>query len=84
MLLPQSRCNCLISHLAENIALLHFFAPFKHSLLVKCVIVVTTILNIPLDSYLKIGHLEEEVFFQEDFPVEKDERCMLESQGELI
>lgn len=49
-----------------------------------CAIVVTTILNIPLDSYLKIGHLEENVFFREDFPVKKDERYMLQSQGELI
>ena len=29
-----------------------------------CGIVVTTILNIPLDSYLKIVHLEEKGFFE--------------------
>ena len=32
-----------------------------------CVIVVTTILNIPLDSYLKIVHLEEKVFVKKFF-----------------
>ena len=35
------------------------------------VIVVTTILNIPLDSYLKIVHLEEKIFFEKIFLLKK-------------
>ena len=45
-----------------------FLCPFQTPFIGEmCVIVVTTILNIPLDSYLKIVHLEEKVFVKKFF-----------------
>lgn len=49
-----------------------FLCPFQTPFIGEmCVIVVTTILNIPLDSYLKIVHLEEKIFFEKIFLLKK-------------